>query len=326
MCTSVSTVVRRTLACALAFVASGALAADGYLLQRGTLVDATDAVLYSMEPEGAIVARHVTSGNVIWASPIQGEPLGLVGDRLVALAEPTDPRRAEVIFLNAESGTAESTIGFELPVGATVSIDDLPHRRFRAAIAAAAPATDVYLHWSFSASPLRGALLEEEASAQPRKSSSVQLQGVLRLDPMTGSAVVVESRHAQQLPAAFVPDLRDNERIPQLAGRQFRSVDDRFVLASRRVGDVRTWERYRWTVADRETGQRIGAVLRPTSMASFFVADSTMLQVSQPQLRRLPSGELEAKGLRLEAFDLRSGSRQWTADLRDTAFRGAMPP
>ena len=304
----------------VALGASAAVADHGFVLRQGVVADLEAnpgaATLYVMTPDGPIVALDAPSGNEKWAGP-HGEPLGLYGDRLVALAEPTAPRQAEIFFLSTQTGAIEATVRFELPAGTSVLIDDLPHRRFTATTAFAGD--DVYLHWSFVGRPLRGALLEGSGN------ETVELSGVVRLDPASGNAQEVESTNAPS-PGPFIPDLSEAERLPQLDGRQFRSADDRIVLASRKVADARQWERYAWTFTDRDTGERLGDLRSSNSMAPFVVASDTLVYVAQPYARRLPSGEFETQRLRLEAVDLRSGSSLWSADLRDTTFRGVLPP
>lgn len=291
--------------------------AAGHLLRQGVVIDSPRATVYLMEPDGAVAALDIFSGNRLWAGPVHGEPLGLQGGRLLVLAEPSAPRQAEVVFLGLGTGGVEATVRFELPAGASVLLDDLPHRRFTAATALVGD--DVFLHWTYSGRPLRGALLEG-ADAE-----IVEIAGVVRLDPATGTAQPAQGLNLPT-PAPFIPDLSESERLPQLDGRQFRSVDDRVVLASRKTADAGTWDRYRWTFVEQSTGTRLGDLQRPNSMASFVVVGTTLVHVAQPYARRLPSGDIAAEALRLEVFDLPSGSQLWTADVRDTAFRGVLPP
>ena len=96
-------------------------------------------------------------------------------------------------------------------------------------------------------------------------------------------------------------------------------------MASEMIGDSRTTNRYRWAVMDQHA-QVVGVVYRPISAAPFAVIGSSLVHVAPPTLLRQPSGKYEARNQRLEAFDLRSGDRQWAIDLRDIRYFGPLPP
>lgn len=308
-----------------------ALAAETVSLQSGVLVDPERSVVILMEPDGPVSARDLHSGNPIWVSESAGAPLAVRSGRVLVLAEPSDPNRVGIVALDAGTGVIERAIHFDLPDGVTSTIDERPDRRFSASIVDVGG--EAVLRWSFEGRPLQGARIESPETPSPgagpsgreRGMGSVEIEGAVRVDLTAARAIPIETRLLPE-PARFVPDLGEAERIVGVEGRQFRSADDRFVLASERIGDARTWDRYRWTIIDRETGARRGSLRRPTSTAPFFSDGTTLVHVAPAHARRLPSGEIVAAALRLEAFDLGSGALSWTANVRDTAYRGVLPP
>lgn len=319
-------------------------AENSFLLRPGAVVGARRAMIYLMEPEG-VVARDVSSGAVVWRTPAAAQPLGFHGEKLMALAEADQPNVFEVLFLNAGDGTVEARVPASLPGEVRGTIDDGPAHRFNTA--AAVIDGVALLFWNYTSRPLRGAPAVSginRASKMPRVSAPAaeatagppteellseteqgqRLAGVLRLDPVRGMAIPLEG----DLPAApaFVPDLQPDERLSGLSGRQFRSADNRHVLASERIADNTVWNRYQWSISERPEGRMLGVIARSNSFAPFFVVDDLLVYVSQPFERRNPDGTVEARQPSLNAVDLETLRPAWSAILRDTAFRGAMPP
>lgn len=291
-------------------------AEDSFLLRPGAVVGKRRQVIYLMEPDG-LTAREIASGELLWRTRAAAQPLGFYGETLMALAEGDDPNTLEILFLNAGDGSAEARVPAVLPEGVRASIDDGPAERFTAA--ASVTGGEVLLFWTFASRPLRGApAVSGEAGGEQR------LAGVMRLDPARSIAIPLEG----ELPAApeFIPDLQPGERLSGLSGRQFRSADDRHVLASRRIADNRVWNRYEWSIAERRNGGIVGVIAHSSSYDPFFVAGSLLAHVSQPYMRSTAEGTVEARELSLNVFDMETSRAVWSAILRDTVFRGSMPP
>ena len=290
-------------------------AASSFLLRDGVVVDPAREALYVMQDQG--VAAFSTLGERLWKSGEAARPVGLYGDQLVALAAPQGIGTVEVVLLNVRDGAKVSAISANLSSDAGGWIVDRPHQRFDARTELIGG--QLVLSWDFTSRPLRGAAVV--AAGEPALIETT-LSGQLQLDPANGSAV---DRIDDRPRSAFRLDLAAEERLANFQGRQFRAGDDRHVLASEKRDNSDGWNRYRWTLADRN-GNRLGEVDRPVSVAPFFVSGTTLVHEAGPSLRRLPSGEFEAKGLRLVAVDLQRGGEQWSIEVRDTVYRGVMPP
>lgn len=308
--------------------------AESFIVRDGVVVEPARGVVYLMESEN-VTARSLDNGDEIWSQPLTAQPLGLNGNtqQLVVLAESPRPETVRVLFLNIADGQREAEILGQLPKGIDAFIDQRPGRTFQAS--STTVNGEVFLFWSYSGRPLRGAARdltvraprldgEEAAAPAPGKNETVR-QGAFRLNPVALTATPVTDLESIQAPR-FVPDLQPNETLANIPGRQFRSADDRYVLASEKVADARTWDRYRWTIYERGSNVRLGEVREWRSTAPFFVVGSTLVSESAPFMRRLPSGETEENYLALRAVSLVNGREIWRVELRDTTYRGVFPP
>ncbi len=100
---------------------------------------------------------------------------------------------------------------------------------------------------------------------------------------------------------------------------------DRHHLLVATVEEAGAWERYRWTIHSLETGEAVATARSFMSVAPFFVRGGLLIHVRQPH-RRLVGDEWIARGLELRAVSFADGQEQWTRPVRDTGFRGPLPP
>ncbi|MEM1176734.1 MAG: hypothetical protein AAGM22_00190 [Acidobacteriota bacterium] len=292
------------------------LSAESFQLRDGVVADPARSAVYVMTRAG-VQAIDVEGGDTLWTTDAAQRPVGLYGDQLVALATPEAAGRLKLALLDVRTGQVVTTISAGLPEGVSATVVDGPGRQFQAGLNVAGGA---FFQWRSVGRPLVGApvVAGELPSVQ-----QVQ-EGVLQLNPAAGEATAVD-RAAAPKPPAFRFDLAADEQLAGVQGRQFRAGDDRHVLATEKRSGSDGFNRYRWTLHDR-VGGAIGSVDRPVSTAPFFVSGATLVHEAGPVLRRLDTGDFETKGLRLVAADLRSGVELWSVDLRDTAYRGVLPP
>ncbi|MEM8961810.1 MAG: PQQ-binding-like beta-propeller repeat protein [Acidobacteriota bacterium] len=289
-------------------------AANSFVLRPGVVVDPVRAALYVMTPDNRVAAIDIASGDERWATEAAAQPLGLYGNYLVALVEPTEVSAAEVAFLDLANGDREVAIPLTFPERTAVSIDDGPNRRFDAKVQVVGG--EVYFHWTYTSYPLHGAPVVD-------RPAPTLLDGVFRLDPLTRAATVPVA--PPKTPAALVPDLAPAERLTGVEGRQFRAANERHVLASEQHNDD-PWNRYQWTLVDRASGLELGRLDQSRSMAPFFVSGSTLVFEALPHVRRLPSGELASQQLAVQAVDVGTGRELWQVAVRDTTYRGPLAP
>lgn len=298
----------------------------------GDAVIVADAVVapelglaFVMRTGGGIEALDLASGAVRWRSNEATRPLALMGNRLVAQAEPGGAGSLELVTLDALNGAARAKSRVPIEENVTASPVDTARATFRAwAEASDSRLTVRWEHSSLSASGVpQGYLPAADDGQAPSMgggeasfttgASSLRLESVDALRPMTDQAVARPG-----LLEASVAGIRGD--------RQFLSADGRHVLVSERVASAEfRIDQHRWNVFDRESGAKLGSFRSVVSAAPFVVVGRTLYYTSPPHVVR--RGEkLARRGALLRAVDLGSGNEVWTKAVRDSAFRGPFPP
>lgn len=310
------------LVVSLAAPAALAQPAGPAVLRPGIVIDTARREAYVMTPRG-IDAIDVATGAVKWSSTAADKPLALVGDLLVAQAQPTALGRLELVSLDVtKGGEARARQGAALPAGVQAAIGETLQGTFtieaRPAPAAAA------LYWRFVPESRQGMPDPDEATPGTRDAAAkARLQareGALRFDPATGAVRRLDTARPPQ-PRAW--SLAPSQKMAKAgAARQFESADGRHVLASERTGDDLTWDKYRWTVFERATQRQVGEMRTHVSFAPFVVVDSTLIYETTPYVR----GQEKEEPAKLRAVDLTNGAPRWAVEVREITFRGPFPP
>lgn len=281
-----------------------------FVLQPGVLVGPGEETVYVMSPSGQIEAIAVVDGKLTWKTDDASQPLALEGSDLVALAE--SDSGLEVVFLSLD-GTGQRRAPLPLPTDAWSFIDK---GLGTSLYVASGRVGDETLFWYRSEN--------QDISGMARPQNPVELKGALVWNNQEGflqsRAGLPESPEAPRLTL-----LPASERIENVNGVQWLSADGGHVMVSERIADDRVWEKYRWTLYERSSKQRLGEVLDHFSTAAFFVTGKTLVYLAHPY-ERLSGKKMEAKELRLRAMDLSTGFEIWQREVRDTSYRGPMPP
>ena len=284
---------------------------DGVRLCSGAIVDRDRAQIYMMRPGGGIDAIRL-SGEIAWATDEASKPLQLAGGVLLAQQESlTADGDLGLQRLDANAGTRlgqPASVG--LPAGVWAFIDDGPGKSL-ATDASLSPG-GIVVTWQAIARPL-GALLTPPST----------VSGAAMVNPSTGDVSVVDQ--ITELPPAVPVDVPEGQGIAGVPGTQYFSADGGHVLVSERVTDESVWEKFQWSIYSLETGERLADVFHHLPRAAFIVVGSTFVYESRPFGRRLGEDWLEAP-LELRAIDLTSGAELWKRPLRDTTYRGLLPP
>jgi hypothetical protein len=291
------------------------------ILRPGLIVDAVAGVGYVMAPNGGVAAVDLTSGATRWTSTAGAKPLALVGNLLVAQAQPrTQSNRLEVVRLRTqERGELASRDTVVLPAGVQVSVGETIHGEFD--LRAEPAGADVILHWRFVPAPKRG--MEEPDTltrAQAAPARPVIRRGALRVRVATRGVTILDTNRVAppREPPWIVPT---EGKVAGAAAQQYESADGRHIAASERVGDDRVWEKYRWTVYTR-AGQRLGELRSHISFTPFVVRDSLVVFETTPYERAGAAPE----PAKLRAFSLTSGREVWSVPVRENVYRGPYPP
>jgi len=288
------------------------LAAQSLLLEPGTLVDRAAERVYTMAPEGAVVALRLSNGEPLWQSDSAQKPLGLIGDRLLAY----DERSRRVLFMSPTDGRSDEwpPVPLSIPQTAWHQIDDGLGRTLTFSFRGDGQGADLFWQTVTEVVP---AIPPGQDPPAPRIAS-----GGLRIDGRTGAVEATAERFPE--PAKRLRLLSQQNRIAGIADRQLTSVDEDHILVSKRIGDDRQREKYRWTLYDR-TGKQIGSTPSDRSADVFVVADQRLVTLARPAIRRA-GNRYQEDPLRLRIVDLTTATILWERPIRDTAHHGPYPP
>jgi hypothetical protein len=280
---------------------------------------------FVMRPGGGVEALDLASGAVRWRSDKAARPLALVGDRLVAQAEPGGPGALALVMLDTRNGVERSSARVPIDAAVTASTNDSAGTTFRAwADASGSQLAVSWEHSSLSGGASQGYLPAASEGQTPSvgggeasftvQGSSLQLEEVNALSP-----TVERSVRRAALEEVSVAAVRSS-------GRQLLSADGRHVLVSERVASAEfRMDHHRWSVYDRESGAKLGSFRSIVSSAPFVVVGRTLYYTSPSHVLRRDE-RLARRSAMLRAVDLGSGNELWAKSVRDPAFRGPFPP
>lgn len=302
----------------------------GALLLEGMVIAPRLDIAYLMHPGGGIRAVDLASGAVRWRSDKASKPLALVGDRLIAQAETRGDRALHLVALDARSGASRNSARIPLPAGVTATVLDTPAGSFRVRVEAAG--ADLAVHWEATGvgTPAQGALPavnEGQAPALDDAGASVA-SGAAILD-LASLRVKEEPSIRLAQSVSLARSTMEELAAPAVkgpGGRQLLSADGRHVLVTEPM-EVSGFnlERHRWTLYERASGTRLGAVPAMVSASPFLVRGRTLYH-TVPAHALVREGKLVERPLSLRAVDLKTGAEVWSQAAGETAFRGPFPP
>lgn len=295
------------------------------LIHDGAVVSPRHGLAYVMRPRGGVDAVDLASGKVRWHSNGGAKPIGLVGDRLVAQAESRAGNRLDLVVLDARSGATRDSTSIELPAGVRASVIDGPSGAFN--VRGNRVNSQLAVRWEASGAAAgdaaQGYLPAEGEGEGPAVASGAAVvdfaASKARIQPLTAAATSA---------AAGRPALQElsEPAVAAAGGRQWLSADGRHVLVSERASSGESSiHRHRWTVYERASGVRLGAMPSLLAAAPFLVVGRTLYHVSPPYAVQR-ADKLVEQLTSLRAFDLTNGGELWSVEVRDTAFRGPFPP
>jgi hypothetical protein len=328
-----------------------------FRLSPGVVVDPDRGEAYVMSPSGGIVAVDLAEGTPVWRTRKADKPLTVAGELLVGQAEAPGPGNTlRIVTLDTGSGQQVTEAMVELPPGVQPMIASSLSRSFTAE--ARPEAGEAAVAWEFVERPVRGIppgpmeVLPGEApravsaaarpgarapaptgAPEPGDEATV-VRGAARIDPSSGTVTATE---ATRIPAAPEPpalpaaesaptsDLEPDELLPGMPQPQFLSADGRHVLSSQRVADDPEWDKYLWTIFERDSGRRVGELRTHLRYTPFFVVDTRVIYQTPPYARR-QGRRMAQEPLQLRAADLSTGAQVWSQPVRDTVDRQPPPP
>ncbi len=332
-----------------------------FQLSPGVVVDPDRREAYVMSPRGGIVAVDLAEGAAVWRTRNAAKPLTLAGELLVGQAEAPGPaNELRIVTLDTRRRGKQVTEALvELPPGVQPMIASSLNRSFTAEVRP--EPGEAAVAWEFVEQPLRGIapgpmeVLPGEAppavsaatppaarpgavdpapvGAQEPGGEATVVHGAARVDLSSGTVTATE---ATRMPApsplavsagdsAPASDLGPDELLHGVPQPQFLSADGRHVLSSQRGADDPEWDKYRWTIFERDSGRRLGEFRTHLRYAPFFVDDTRVIYQTPPYARR-QGRRMVQEPLQLRAVDLNTGAWVWSQPVRDTVDRQPPPP
>lgn len=312
---------------------------NAFQLSPGVVIDPVQRRAFIMSPSGEIDAVGLSGGQRLWSTKAAAKPLGVVGRNLLGQAEPSNTENAlKIVVMEASTGRQMVVSTRELPAGVRASVVETLKGRF-VVTSQAAGGTDAVVSWQFLGRPRKGMRPDTKDTLTPSGGAALHppppaaiavargdaQSGTYRLDLSTGATSSVNGVGLALLHDIRQPVLNVTERLAGLPENQFLSADGRHILVSERVGDDRVWEKYKLTIYERDTGERVGEFRSHLSMAPFFVTDSSVIYETGAYVRRTGT-QMTEEPLKIRAVDLNSGRELWSREVRDTAYHGPFPP
>ena len=328
-----------------------------FQLSPGVVVDPDRREAYVMSPKGGIVAVDLAEGAPVWRTRKADKPLTLTGELLVGQAEEPGPaNELRIVTLDiGKRGRQVTEALVELPPGVQPMIASSMNRSFTAE--ARPEPGEAAVSWEFVERPLRGVppgpmeVLPGEApralsaAARPGATAPTStgapapgdeatiVRGAARIDPSSGTVTATEATPmpAPSPPAAAAgrsapaPNLGPDKLLPGVPQPQFLSKDGRHVLSSQRIADDPEWDKYRWTIFERDSGRRVGELRTHLRYTPFFVDDTRVIYQTPPYARR-QGRRMVQEPVQLRAADLTTGAQVWSQPVRDTVNRQPPPP
>jgi hypothetical protein len=302
-------------------------------LRPGVIVDADRDHVYIMTPDGATEAVTLREGRQLWRNDTVAKPLGVAGERVLAQVENAPGNVLQVVMLDRATGRSMVTADRPLPAGVSASVSETNEGAFVAA--ARTTGAQPVVAWEYQPRRLRGvppgteaAIFGRSGGAPVPRGSATQLtttmSGAFSVDVTTGDTAPADAPGPVPSMMSRSTQLPAPERVATLPTPQFLSADGRHVLVSERVGDARVFERYRLTVFDRTSLQRIGVISSHLAQVAFVVTGSQMIYETGPYSRRV-GNELISEPLKVRSVDLATGKEIWSRPVRDTVARTPPP-
>ena len=316
-------------------------------LAPGVVVDLDRNQAFVMTPQRGVAAINLVQGTEVWRSSEGSVPLAVEDDVLLCQLEaPVADNNLLLVGLDVRNGGRPLyTSRVALPAGVKALVGSSRASTF--AVEAQVANGEARIAWEHVQQAWQGRHPDAfeihpgesspdpdpnqqgssgpapDPTAQARFGSGVA-EGEVRVNLRSG-AVSEQQVPAPRFRSGRSRNLAPNARLAGLPGVQVLSADNRYVLSSERIANDSVWEKYRWSVYDRNTTQKVGEILEQFSSAPFTVVASRIVYLTGPYSRRTGSG-MVTEPVQICSVDLGTGTVVWRRPIRDTVERRPAPP
>ncbi len=339
--------------------------AAAFDLVEGVVADPTSSSIFVMGANGGVEALSTMTGDLLWSYEDAAKPIGIFGDWVVAQTASAS-NVLELLRLDAAEGTRVEgeSLKITLPNDVYAQVNDGLGRSFSAR--SHFISETFFLDWRYQIRVIQGMAprdgivpVNNLAGAYlidfDQNQASATASGSLPLDPTEVLPETVTDWLAANKPA--IPPLRvgnlfaattlagsfpqirvvlkrwdadSGQELPDVVLTdkrqvlQFASADGRHALITTRV-TAGLGPEYKWEFFSLETGEAAGNILDSFSLGQFFLEDHLVILVTPPYAR-LENGRMVEYPRRLRAIRLNTSQLLWDHPIRDTQYRGPMPP
>jgi hypothetical protein len=335
-----------------------------FSFRPGVVVSPARDAAFVMSMAGGIAAVDLSSGRELWQAADAVRPLCVIGHELIAQARPIEAPRMDLVAVNLDQPTSIRSIAqVALPDDVRPIAAADPTQYFTAD---AIPADGALLvHWEFESTPLRGQADRPSATDSVRREGTARVDlrsgevsdatahdyqavrdgalpdrvrealvsgrlsrpvqragGILATFERTqkdGMPLVVLHRWSATGEVMPLVELSNEARF----NARYASADERHLL----ISGPAEGGRWRWRIFDLATAKLAAEVLADQPGAWFFLNERDGLLIHE---HRSPAEDTALASppntLWLRALDLKSGAERWKFEVRDTRFRGVLPP
>jgi hypothetical protein len=316
-----------------------------FQLAPGVIIDRARNRAYIMTPDNRIAAIDLGQGSELWRSADGTLPLAVEGDTLLCQLA-TGDNNLQLVSLNISDGRGQPAATVPLPAGVKAYVSNTRASTF--SVQARVAGGEAVVEWEYTQrpwlgrsphplevhpgepivdrDPARGGRLggpPPDTAGQDIAGSDV-VNGAARVNLRSGAVATAPLPPNSTLRVGRIQNLVASEKLAGLQGEQFLSADNSYVLNSELIADDAVWEKYRWTILDRGTGQRLGETREHFSSQPFTVVGSRLVYMTGPYTRSTDAG-MTNEPVQLRAVELASGNVAWRQPVRDTAERRVPP-
>ena len=303
----------------------------------GILIDPRNSTIVLMRPvdeanQGSVESVNIVSGETQWRSADGEKPLDINSGRVIAQAWADEQNGFKLSVLNGQTGQ-ELVSQTQSLVGAThCSIDETSDGTFMAM--ARSTGENEVVSWHFNKRILQGirpGVLESLPEAEPAAAGENLApnrigtsSGTLQFDLRTGELQPLNVAAPSPAMAAMAVDSVEEFQLDGVEGDQAVTLDGGHVVASILVGDDTVFEKYKLSIHDKATGERVGVINSHTALPRLYVNNDRIIVLHDAH-SRTEEGKMTDVPMTLLAFSM-DGNEVWSREVRDTEFRGPYPP
>ncbi|WP_062542021.1 WD40/YVTN/BNR-like repeat-containing protein [Rufibacter tibetensis] len=314
---------------------------NSFELFPGVIIEPNKSRAFIMSPNGGIEAVKLSTGEKMWYTAAATKPLGVVKKRLISQVENLKPdNNLKIVALNPANGHTIVSAQEELPSDVNASVIKSSKGEFVAN--SYLVNNDLIVAWQFvepdkSRNIKRGVLertrgkmpaQEEINFTLPKGDTSLTniKSGAFRLKLSNGETTPIDqpaelnNLNSLKNKASFSSKLISGSSSPQ-----FISADGLHILVSQPTNNNAVSGRYTLRIYERDSKKQLGEFKSPFPFVNFIVKDNIVIYQTQPYTIRTKEG-LKKEPLKVRALDLKTSKELWSQEVRDTTYRGPMPP